>query len=314
MSYHPNGGFEVHGSTNNGLSGDISLGGRDQMFPPILKEPVIIREEEEWVLDFTQRHGDVAMEAQQHDEAIAWYSDALALNPTAPQALLIKRSKAYILKGLWKEALDDADEIIKLDPSCPFGYERKHVALHRARRYGDAIDAFEAMLSRMSASSDPEIRKCSPQYVKPQETEVKIRLAVQDAVRDLPRVLINTTSGRLFNQSEQAALFGSSSRNPPPMTNFKCFCNVVRDAGFNWAWSDNCCINKQDHAAHQEAVVAMFKWYEGSSLVIVFLRGVRSPSKRGDLMRSLWNTRAWTFQEYRAARVVRFYTEDWNRT
>ncbi|KAF8414611.1 hypothetical protein L210DRAFT_3344146, partial [Boletus edulis BED1] len=60
-----------------------------------------------------------------------------------------------------------------------------------------------------------------------------------------------------------------------------------------------------------EAVVAMFKWYEGSVLVVVFLRGVRSPSKRGDLMRSLWNTRAWIFQEYRAAKVIRLYTENW---
>ncbi|KAG6371490.1 hypothetical protein JVT61DRAFT_9525 [Boletus reticuloceps] len=59
----------------------------------------------------------------------------------------------------------------------------------------------------------------------------------------------------------------------PTHDKLQMFCNVARDAGFNWAWSDNCCINKQDHAAHQEAVVAMFRWYEGSSLVIVFLRG-----------------------------------------
>jgi hypothetical protein len=57
--------------------------------------------------------------------------------------------------------------------------------------------------------------------------------------------------------------------------------------------------------------VAMFKWYEGSTLMIVFLCGIRSPSKRGDLVRSVWNSRAWTFQEYHAAKVVRFYTEDW---
>ncbi|KAF8121560.1 hypothetical protein EV363DRAFT_1588655 [Boletus edulis] len=335
-----------------------------ECFHQIVKEPAIIREEEEWLLNFARRHGDAAMEAQQYDEAITWYSNALALNPTIRQAFLIKRSKAYLERGFPKEALDDADETIKLDPSCSFGYERKHAALQRARRYGDAIDAFEAMLSRMSASSDPEIRKRSCQYVKPREAEVKIRTVVQDAVRDLPRVLINTTSERLLNQSEQAALFESSPvftelvssmttvidderikhevaqyyryaafshtwedneplfenvvriavydlKKSPTHDKLQMFCNVARDAGFNWAWSDNCCINKQDHAAHQEAVVAMFKWYEGSSLVIVFLRGVRSPSKRGDLMRSLWNTRAWTFQEYHAAKVVQFYTEDW---
>jgi hypothetical protein len=89
------------------------------------------------------------------------------------------------------------------------------------------------------------------------------------------------------------------------------FCKIVRDSGFHWAWSDTCCINKADHFVLQEALVSMFKWYEGSALTIVLLRGVRSPSKRGDLVGSIWNTRAWTFQEYHASKVVRFYTEDW---
>ena len=97
----------------------------------------------------------------------------------------------------------------------------------------------------------------------------------------------------------------------PTHDKLQMFCKIVRDAGFHWAWSDTCCINKADHFVLQEALVAMFKWYRGSSLTIIFLRGVRSPSQRGDLVRSIWNTRAWTFQEYHASKVVQFYTEDW---
>ncbi|KAF8553154.1 hypothetical protein OG21DRAFT_1485613 [Imleria badia] len=89
------------------------------------------------------------------------------------------------------------------------------------------------------------------------------------------------------------------------------FCKIVREAGYHWAWSNTCCINKADHFVLQEALVSMFKWYEGSAVTIVLLRGVRSPSKRGDLVGSIWNTRDWTFQEYHASKVVRFYTEDW---
>ena len=89
------------------------------------------------------------------------------------------------------------------------------------------------------------------------------------------------------------------------------FCKIVRDAGLHWAWSDTCCINKADHFVLQEALVAMFKWYQGSAVTIVLLRGVRSPSRRGDLVRNIWNTRVWTFQEYHASKVVRFYNEDW---
>jgi len=89
------------------------------------------------------------------------------------------------------------------------------------------------------------------------------------------------------------------------------FCKIVRDSGLHWAWSDTCCINKANHIVLQEALVKMFKWYEGSAVTIVFLRGVHSPSQRGDLMRSIWNTRGWTLQEYHASKVVLFYTEDW---
>ena len=97
----------------------------------------------------------------------------------------------------------------------------------------------------------------------------------------------------------------------PTHDKLQMFCKIVRESGFHWAWSDTCCINKGDHFVLQEALVSMFKWYEGSALTIVLLRGVRSPSKRGDLVKSIWNTRAWTFQEYHASKVVRFYTEDW---
>ena len=89
------------------------------------------------------------------------------------------------------------------------------------------------------------------------------------------------------------------------------FCRLAREAGFNWAWSDTCCINKADHFVLQEALVSMFKWYEGSAMTIIFLRGVHRLALRGALIESIWNMRAWTLQEYHASKVVRFYTEDW---
>ena len=196
------------------------------------------------------------------------------------------------------------------------------------------------------------------------ETRETIRSVIQDAIHGLPPVLINTTSGRLCNKSEQAAAFESMpaftelissmtrhidyarierevgeyyryatfshtwEQNEPLFEKvvkivvynleestthkkLQMFCRIVREAGFNWAWSDTCCINKSDHIILQEALVSMFTWYEGSSLTVIFLRGVRCLSTRGALMRSIWNKRAWTLQEYHASKVVRFYTEDW---
>ena len=51
------------------------------------------------------------MEAQRHDDAITHYSVALSLNPAVRQDILIKRSKVYVTKGLWEEALDDTNEV-----------------------------------------------------------------------------------------------------------------------------------------------------------------------------------------------------------
>ncbi|KAF8555912.1 hypothetical protein OG21DRAFT_784272 [Imleria badia] len=251
-----------------------------------------------------------------------------------------------------------------LDPSSPWGYERKHAALHKAGDHENVMNAFETMLSKMSQSLDPEVREYRRQYISPRETKIKIRRAIQDAIRESPSVLINTTSGHLCNKSQQAVAFESlpvfmelissmtkhidhiriqqavteyyryatfshkweeneplfekvlhmivyDLEESPTHDKLQMFCKIVRDARYHWAWSDTCCINKADRFVLQEALVAMFKWYEGSALTIIFLRGVRSPSQRGDLVKSIWNSRAWTYQEYDASKVVRFYAEDW---
>ena len=41
----------------------------------------------------------------------------------------------------------------------PWGYERKHAALHKARDYDGAISALQEMLSKMEQSHDPDIRR-----------------------------------------------------------------------------------------------------------------------------------------------------------
>ena len=51
------------------------------------------------------------MDAQRYDEAISHYSTALSLNPPSIQGILIKRSKARVATGSWKQALDDANQV-----------------------------------------------------------------------------------------------------------------------------------------------------------------------------------------------------------
>ena len=114
----------------------------------------------------------------------------------------------------------------------------------------------------------------------------------------------------LFQGVQTISIYDLESSSPN--IKLQTLCKLVRSLGFQWVWSDTCCIDKKDNVVLQESLVAMFTWYRGSSLTIVYLRGVWSQSQQpGDLWKSIWNTRAWTYQEYVAAVVVQFYTEDW---
>lgn len=104
----------------------------------------------------------------------------------------------------------------------------------------------------------------------------------------------------------------------PTNTKLQQFCLTSRDAGFHWSWSDTCCVDKTDGPVLQESLTSMYQWYHESSLTLVHLKGVPSLEAESDLdafldalVHCIWNTRAWTLQEYFASTVIRFYTEDW---
>ena len=54
--------------------------------------------------------GDVAADTQQLDNAIVQYSAALSLDLLVPR-IFIKRSKVYLAKGGWEDALHDANQV-----------------------------------------------------------------------------------------------------------------------------------------------------------------------------------------------------------
>ncbi|KAG2368276.1 hypothetical protein BDR07DRAFT_1391630, partial [Suillus spraguei] len=89
------------------------------------------------------------------------------------------------------------------------------------------------------------------------------------------------------------------------------FCEVARNAGHYWAWSDTCCIDQKNNAELGESVNSMFIWYRYSALTIVYLLDVPPSSESGALANSVWNTRGWTVQEFLAPKIVLFYQADW---
>ncbi|KAI6018059.1 hypothetical protein BKA83DRAFT_105029 [Pisolithus microcarpus] len=86
------------------------------------------------------------------------------------------------------------------------------------------------------------------------------------------------------------------------------FCRTALAQGYQWAWSDTCCIDKDSSAELQEAIVAMFGWYRRSALTIVYLADVR---ESGSFVESDWFRRGWTLQELLAPGRILFYTRSW---
>ncbi|KAH9941490.1 hypothetical protein B0H21DRAFT_824404 [Amylocystis lapponica] len=86
------------------------------------------------------------------------------------------------------------------------------------------------------------------------------------------------------------------------------FCAVAHAQGFDWAWSDTCCIDKTSSAELDEAIRSMFRWYRNAKLCIVHLADSLS---REDMARDAWFTRGWTLQELLAPRRMKFYNKHW---
>lgn len=59
----------------------------------------------------------------------------------------------------------------------------------------------------------------------------------------------------------------------PSLVNIKLqiFCLLVCSLGLQWAWS---CVDKLSNTVLQESLVAMFTWYRGLSLTVVYLHGI----------------------------------------
>ncbi|KAI5990809.1 hypothetical protein EDC04DRAFT_3077686 [Pisolithus marmoratus] len=87
------------------------------------------------------------------------------------------------------------------------------------------------------------------------------------------------------------------------------FCLRALKRGFAWAWSDTCCIDKDNSTELEEAIGSMFSWYRRSSLTLVYLSDVSGACSPAD---SVWFKRGWTLQELLASRTALFYTQDWS--
>ncbi|KAF8549390.1 hypothetical protein OG21DRAFT_1500458 [Imleria badia] len=201
----------------------------------------------DWVMDLKRKCidmleslGDTAFNSGKHDNAIAQYTSALSLDPSNPVDILVKRSKARASIELWKDALVDANEVIKRDLSSYLGYERKYAALHGAGDYGEANNALLLMLSIIESSPDEEIHRLGANYTAPRETIAAVDAAIHEIFSLCPLVLIDLTTGRLCDAQERIQIFKLE----------KTFKKIVSETA----------MTKIDRAYIRQSVAKYFKW------------------------------------------------------
>lgn len=95
-------------------------------------------------------------------------------------------------------------------------------------------------------------------------------------------------------------------------------CDKAARDGYEWLWTDSCCIDRSVSSEWSNSVKSMFSWYKGAAVCYAFLEDVAkftddtAPKSsyrfNEDLFkRSKWFTRAWTLQALVAPREVKFF-------
>ncbi|GMF11822.1 unnamed protein product [Phytophthora lilii] len=145
--------------------------------------------------DQAKDRGNRAFSAGLYADAVACFSEALALAPAAPNAHVFysNRSAAQLKLGKAAEALKDADQCVALQPSWPKGYSRRGSALYALGRYADAYRAYKDGLSHEATNA-----------------------GLLEGLRSVEAKLATQRAGTSYGAS-------SSSATPPPADSLKAF-------------------------------------------------------------------------------------------
>lgn len=107
---------------------------------PPLHHLSIVRQNKQ--INALKEKGNQALAANNIDEAVQAYTDAIALDPKN-HVLFSNRSAAYAKACKYESALEDANQTIALNPSWAKGYSRKGSALAGLEKYLEAFEVYQ---------------------------------------------------------------------------------------------------------------------------------------------------------------------------
>jgi stress-induced-phosphoprotein 1 len=93
-------------------------------------------------VDELKAKGNAALQSENFDEAINFYSQAIEIDPSN-HILYSNRSAAYAKVGKYADSLEDAEKTVSLKADWPKGYSRKGAALELLQRFDDAVKTYE---------------------------------------------------------------------------------------------------------------------------------------------------------------------------
>jgi len=99
--------------------------------------------------------GNLYMEAERWSEAIRWYREALALNPSLAD-VTTDLGACLVSAGQPAEALAEFDKVLRADPAHRNALYNRGIALLQMGRASDAVAAWEELLRRHP--DDPQLQ------------------------------------------------------------------------------------------------------------------------------------------------------------
>ncbi|KAJ8594795.1 hypothetical protein M405DRAFT_440618, partial [Rhizopogon salebrosus TDB-379] len=262
------------------------------------------------------------------EEALLDAQKVIELNPSSSLGYQLKNATLY---GL--QRYDEADEafqimLSKLDKTL---VTQAQEPLHRHVSLSDAERAVRKVVRAQLENTPPRLLNTATGCLCDREAQISafkttteymelLSSIIEHADLGIERVvatyfryamLSHRWSGKepLLQEVQDKVVYELDSSGG--VMKLQSFCKTARDAGYHWAWSDTCCIDKNNNVELQESVNAMFVWYSHSALTIIYLSDVIPTSKAGALASSAWTRRGWTVQEFLAPETVLFYQKDW---
>jgi len=92
--------------------------------------------------DQLKAKGNAAFSAKKYEEAIGYFTEAIALEPTN-HVFYSNRSACYSANQQYEKALEDGNKIVEVKVDWAKGYSRKGAALQGLGRIDEAIETFE---------------------------------------------------------------------------------------------------------------------------------------------------------------------------